>query len=63
MYIHTSQVQLATKHSAFFPCPKEESGGQSIASQIVTTISKIETNYHLELNDVYGELGDKAFRA
>ncbi|KAK6903129.1 F-actin capping [Kwoniella mangroviensis CBS 8886] len=62
-YYEQGNVQLATKHSASFPLPTEEVGGQSIASQIVTTISKIETAYHLELNDVYGELGDKAFRA
>lgn len=57
------QVQLATSHTASFPCPTESSDSQSIASQIVTTISKIETNYQLELNDVYGDLGDKAFRS
>ncbi|WVW82889.1 hypothetical protein I302_104902 [Kwoniella bestiolae CBS 10118] len=62
-YYEQGNVQLATKHSASFPLPTEEVGGQTIASQIVTTISKIETAYHLELNDVYGELGDKAFRA
>ncbi|WVQ98917.1 hypothetical protein IAU59_006048 [Kwoniella sp. CBS 9459] len=62
-YYEQGNVQLATKHDASFPLPAEESGSQSIASQIVTTISKIETAYHLELNDVYGELGDKAFRA
>jgi capping protein alpha len=60
---YISQVQLTTSHSASFPCPVEANGSQSVASQIVTTISKIETAYHLELNDVYGELGDKAFRA
>lgn len=57
------QVQLATSHTASFPCPTEANGSQSIASQIVTTLSKIETNYQLELNDVYGDLGDKAFRS
>ena len=62
-YYEQGNVQLATRHSASFPCPVEPVGGQSIASQIVTTISKIETAYHMELNDVYGELGDKAFRA
>ncbi|WWC89744.1 uncharacterized protein L201_004669 [Kwoniella dendrophila CBS 6074] len=62
-YYEQGNVQLATKHSASFPLPTEEVAGQSIASQVVTTISKIETAYHLELNDVYGELGDKAFRA
>ena len=56
------QVQLATKHTSSFPYP-EASGSQSIASQIVTTISKIETSYQLELNDVYGDLGEKAFRS
>ncbi|WVF72007.1 hypothetical protein IAT40_006818 [Kwoniella sp. CBS 6097] len=62
-YYEQGNVQLATKHDASFPLPTEENGSQSIASQIVTTISKFETAYHLELNDVYGELGDKAFRA
>ncbi|OCF36612.1 F-actin capping [Kwoniella heveanensis CBS 569] len=62
-YYEQGNVQLATEHDACFPLPTEENGSQSIASQIVTTISKIETAYHLELNDVYGELGDKAFRA
>jgi capping protein alpha len=57
------QVQLATEHTTSFPYPAEPTGGQSIASQIVTAISKVETDYHMELNDVYGELGDKAFRA
>jgi capping protein alpha len=58
----TVQVQLATKHTSSFPYP-EASGSQSTASQIVTTISKIETSYQLELNDVYGDLGEKAFRS
>ncbi|WWC69294.1 uncharacterized protein I206_103232 [Kwoniella pini CBS 10737] len=62
-YYEQGNVQLATRHSASFPLPVEEVNGQTVASQIVTTISKIETAYHLELNDVYGELGDKAFRA
>ncbi|WWC60950.1 uncharacterized protein I303_103527 [Kwoniella dejecticola CBS 10117] len=62
-YYEQGNVQLATSHSASFPLPTEEINGQTIPSQIVTTISKIETAYHLELNDVYGELGDKAFRA
>ncbi|WRT67310.1 uncharacterized protein IL334_004279 [Kwoniella shivajii] len=62
-YYEQGNVQLATKHTASFPLPAEELGGQSVASQIVTIISKIETAYHLELNDVYGELGEKAFRA
>ncbi|WWD16125.1 hypothetical protein CI109_100550 [Kwoniella shandongensis] len=62
-YYEQGNVQLATQHKASFPLPTEPNGSQSVASQIVTTISKIETNYHLELNDVYGELGDKAFRA
>lgn len=62
-YYEQGNVQLATKHTASFPYPTEPNGSQSIASQIVTTISKIETNYHLELNDVYSELGEKAFRA
>ena len=57
------QVQLATKHTASFPCPTESKGSQSVASQIVTNISKLETSYHLELNEVYAELGDKAFKA
>lgn len=56
------KVQLATKHTSSFPYPSE-AGSQSIASQIVTTISKIETTYQLELNDVYGDLGEKAFRS
>jgi capping protein alpha len=59
----TNQVQLATQHTASFPCPAQDTGSQSIASQIVTAIAKIESNYQLELNDVYDELGDKAFRA
>lgn len=59
----TTQVQLATQHTATFPCPTQSNGNQSVASQIVTTIAKIETAYHLELNDVYEELGEKAFRA
>lgn len=54
---------MATSHSASFPCPTEPNGSQSVASQIVTTLSKIETSYQLELNDVYGDLGDKAFRS
>jgi len=58
----TLQVQLATKHTSSFPYP-EASGSQSISSQIVTAISKIETSYQLELNDVYGDLGEKAFRS
>ncbi|KAK8869611.1 hypothetical protein IAR55_000178 [Kwoniella newhampshirensis] len=62
-YYEQGNVQLATRHTSSFPVPTESVESQSIASQIVTTISKIETNYHLELNDVYGELGDKAFRA
>ncbi|EAL22672.1 hypothetical protein CNBB1210 [Cryptococcus deneoformans B-3501A] len=62
-YYEQGNVQLATNHTASFPCPTEPNGSQSIASQIVTTISKIETNYQLELNDVYNELGEKAFRA
>lgn len=57
------QVQLATEHAASFSCPTQSNGNQSVASQIVTTIAKIETAYHLELNDVYEELGEKAFRA
>lgn len=62
-YYEQGNVQLATKHTTSFPYPTEPNGSQSIASQIVTTISKIETNYHLELNDVYNELGEKSFRA
>ncbi|WVQ78527.1 hypothetical protein IAT38_000613 [Cryptococcus sp. DSM 104549] len=62
-YYEQGNVQLATQHKSSFPYPTAPAGNQSIASQIVTTISKIETEYHLELNDVYGELGDKAFRA
>lgn len=62
-YFEQGNVQLSTSHSASFPLPKEEVKGQSVASQIVTTISKLETAYHMELNDVYGDLGDKAFRA
>ncbi|WVR05397.1 hypothetical protein IAU60_002411 [Kwoniella sp. DSM 27419] len=62
-YYEQGNVQLATTHTASFPCPTEDKGSQSVASQIVTTISKVETAYQLELNDVYGELGDKAFRA
>ncbi|ORY28269.1 F-actin-capping protein subunit alpha [Naematelia encephala] len=61
-YYEQGNVQLATNHTSIFPLPTEATGSQSIASQIVTTISKIETTYHLELNDVYGELGDKVFR-
>ena len=57
------QVQLATKHQASFPFPTQASGSQSVASQVVTTISRIEAAYQSDLNDVYGELGDKAFRA
>ncbi|TYJ58149.1 hypothetical protein B9479_001245 [Cryptococcus floricola] len=62
-YYEQGNVQLATSHTASFPYPAEPKGTQSVASQIVTSISKIETLYHLELNDVYAELGDKAFRA
>ncbi|WVQ71862.1 hypothetical protein IAR50_001404 [Cryptococcus sp. DSM 104548] len=62
-YYEQGNVQLATNHTASFPYPTEPNGTQSVASQIVTSISKIETLYHLELNDVYAELGDKAFRA
>ncbi|KAK4686398.1 hypothetical protein P7C73_g3722, partial [Tremellales sp. Uapishka_1] len=61
-YFEQGNVQLSAKHSASFPYPSETSS-QSIASQIVTTISKIESVYHAELNEVYEELGDKAFRA
>ena len=57
------QVQLATKHTASFPCPTQSTGSQSVASQVITAIAKAETNYQLELTDVYDELGDKAFRA
>lgn len=56
------KVQLATSHTASFAHPAETSG-QSVASQIVTTISKIEAAYQLELQDVYGDLGDKVFRS
>ena len=59
----TRQVQLATQHTASFPCPVQANGTQSVASQIVTAIAKIETNYQMELGDVYDGLGDKAFRA
>nr|ODN94991.1 F-actin capping [Cryptococcus depauperatus CBS 7855] len=62
-YYEQGNVQLATNHTVSFPYPSSASGSQSVVSQIVTTISKIETNYHFELNDVYGKLGDKTFRA
>jgi capping protein alpha len=55
-------VQLTTKHRAAFAYPSEVAG-QSIASQIVTTISRVEAAYQLELQDVYGDLGDKVFRS
>ncbi|WOO81389.1 F-actin-capping protein subunit alpha [Vanrija pseudolonga] len=61
-YYEQGNVQLATEHKASFPTPKEAVAGQSIASQIVTTISKIEAAYQFELNGVYANLNDKTFR-
>ena len=55
-------MQLATSHTAAFDYPSESSS-QSIPSQIVTTIAKLETAYQMELQDVYGDLGEKAFRS
>lgn len=57
------QVQLATDHAVTFACPTAEAKGQGIASQIVTSISKIESEYQLEMHDVYTNLSDRAFRA
>ena len=62
LIIDDAQVQLATVHSASFDYPSESSS-QSIPSQIVTSIAKLETAYQLELQDVYGDLGEKAFRS
>ncbi|KAI9637904.1 putative F-actin capping [Dioszegia hungarica] len=61
-YFEQGNVQLTTQHKASFAYPSEVSG-QSIASQIVTTISKVEAAYQMELQDVYGDLGDKVFRS
>ena len=55
-------MQLATDHTASFDLPAE-STSQSLASQIVTAIAKLETAYQMELQDVYGDLGEKAFRS
>ncbi|KAL7424186.1 F-actin-capping protein subunit alpha [Cryptotrichosporon argae] len=59
-YYEQGNVQLASRHAASFPLPV--AGGQSVASQVVSTIARIETAYQHELNKVYGDLGDKAFR-
>jgi hypothetical protein len=53
-------VQLAAKHNPSFDLPENPT---SAASQIITTISKIEAEYQSQLNATYAELGDKAFRS
>ena len=55
-------MQLATNHEASFPLPAGEKEGQNVASQIVTAIAKIETEYQFELKDVYDNLGERTFR-
>jgi hypothetical protein len=55
-------VQLSTTHNAAFACPAAELNGQSIASQIVTAIAKVETNYQLAMTDVYEHMNGSAFR-
>jgi capping protein alpha len=60
-YYEQGNVQLATEHRASFELPEGE--GAALASAIVSSIARIETEYQLEIGDVYQGLGDKAFRA
>ncbi|GMK55098.1 hypothetical protein CspeluHIS016_0201540 [Cutaneotrichosporon spelunceum] len=60
-YYEQGNVQLATEHRASFVLPEGEGG--ALASAIVSNIARIETEYQLELGDVYTGFGDKAFRA
>ncbi|BEJ12395.1 hypothetical protein CspHIS471_0208550 [Cutaneotrichosporon sp. HIS471] len=60
-YYEQGNVQLTTEHRASFVLPEGEDA--ALASAIVSSIARIETEYQLELGDVYSGLGDKAFRA
>ncbi|BEI81694.1 hypothetical protein CcaverHIS002_0208540 [Cutaneotrichosporon cavernicola] len=60
-YYEQGNVQLTTEHRASFVLPEGEDA--VLASAIVSSIARIETEYQLELGVVYSGLGDKAFRA
>ncbi|KLT45134.1 subunits of heterodimeric actin filament capping protein Capz [Cutaneotrichosporon oleaginosum] len=60
-YYEQGNVQLSTEHRAAFELPDGEDA--ALASAIVSNIARVETEYQLEIGDVYAGLGDKAFRA
>lgn len=57
---HSKQVQLDAKHTGSFPLPEDT---EQRAGQILTAISKFESDYQLQLNETYSELSEKAFKS
>lgn len=63
-YYEQGNVQLATDHNASFELPADAGTDIAVlASAVVTNIGRIETEYQLEIGDVYKTFGDKTFRA